>query len=176
MLGDADGVFQVWGITERQSVTLEVFGVTERQSVTLRRGMRRQLEVSVGPWVQIERNGVPGVSTVFIPGPKKDLYNLGTPDRDALNFGADIVNSLRSLGTNDLNIGILAAIALPDSLKVNLREPPGFPNGRRPEDDVIDTLLFFIFNQTVVTDGVNANDRPFLPAFPYLAPPQQPPG
>ena len=162
LLGDADGVFQVWG-------------VTERQRVTLRRGSRRQLEVSVGPWEQIERNGVPAVSTALIPGPKKDPYNVGTPDRDAVDFGADIVNSLRSLGTNDANIAILASVALPDTLKVDLSQPPGFPNGRRPEDDVIDTLLFFIFNQVPTTDGANANDRPFLSTFPYFGPPQQPP-
>jgi len=162
MLGDADGVFQVWG-------------ATERQRVTLRRGSRRELEVSTGPFEQIERTGVPAVSTVLIPGPKKDSFNVGTPDRDALDYGGDIVNSLRGLGTNDANINILASVAVPDTLKVNLAQPAGFPNGRRLEDDVIDTLLFFIFNQTAVSDGANSNDRPFLATFPYFAPPHQPP-
>ncbi|MGD9688822.1 MAG: DUF4331 domain-containing protein [Phycisphaerales bacterium] len=162
MLGDSDDVFQVWALTERQRVTL-------------RRGSRRELEVSIGPWEQIERTGNPAISTVLIPGPKKDLFNLGTPDRDGMDFGADIVASLQGLGTDPTNIGILASVAVPDTLKVNLSMPSGYPNGRRLEDDVVDTLLFFIFNQTPTTDGANANDATFSPTFPYFAPPQQPP-
>ena len=51
----------------------------------------------------------------------------------------------------------------------------GFPNGRRPGDDTIDTLLYFITNQTLLTgDNVNGNDMPFGGTFPFFAPPQQP--
>jgi hypothetical protein len=50
----------------------------------------------------------------------------------------------------------------------------GFPNGRRPGDDVIDTLLFFIANQNALGDNVNANDVPFGSTFPFFAPPHQP--
>jgi hypothetical protein len=50
----------------------------------------------------------------------------------------------------------------------------GFPNGRRPGDDVIDTLLFFIANQHPLGDNVNANDVPFGNTFPFFAPPHQP--
>ena len=82
--------------------------------------------------------------------------------------------SLQSLGTNDENIGILASVALPDTLKLDPSAPSGYPNGRLPEDDVVDTLLFFIFNQTPVADGVAGNDVAFEAEFPYLAPPQQP--
>lgn len=160
-IGDPDGIFQVWG-------------VTERQRITLRRGNRRQLEVSSGPWEQIERTGNPAISTALIPGPKKDAFNVGTPDRDSADFGADIVASLTTLGTNSTNIGILAGVAVPDTLKINLSQPAGFPNGRRLQDDVIDTLLFFIFNQVPTTDGANANDRPFQATFPYFALPVQP--
>ncbi len=161
-LADADGVFQVWG-------------VTERQRLTLRRGLRRQLEVSTGDWEQIERTGNPAISTALIPAAKKDLFNLGTPNRDGTDFAGDIVASLQGLGTNATNINILAPIAVPDTLKITFANPTVFPNGRGLADDVIDTLLFFIFNQTSVPDGVNANDRPFLSTFPYFAQPQQPP-
>ncbi|MGQ0628571.1 MAG: DUF4331 family protein [Phycisphaerales bacterium] len=162
LLGDKDGVFQVWS-------------ATDRARITLRRGTRRELEVSVGPWEQIERTGVPAVSTVLVPAAKRNSFNLGTPDRDAMDFATDIVASLTSLGTNSTNIGILASVAVPDTLKVDLSQPSGFPNGRRLEDDVVDTLLFFIFNQVPTSDGANTNDKAFNATFPYFAAPHQPP-
>ena len=75
--------------------------------------------------------------------------------------------------TDATNIGILASVAVPDTLKLDLTQPIGYPNGRDPDDDVIDTLLFFIFNQVAVSDGVAANDAPFLDVFPFLANPFQ---
>ena len=51
----------------------------------------------------------------------------------------------------------------------------GYPNGRRPADDVIDTILFLVTNEALTTgDHVNANDVPFRDAFPFFAAPQQP--
>ena len=64
----------------------------------------------------------------------------------------------------------------------------GFPNGRRLEDDVTDieiravidgygfalNSLFGLPNNSpnnIVGDGVNANDKPFLPEFPYVPAP-----
>jgi hypothetical protein len=44
----------------------------------------------------------------------------------------------------------------------------GFPNGRRPADDVIDIALT-VLEQTSLGDGVNENDVPFEESFPYLA-------
>ena len=59
----------------------------------------------------------------------------------------------------------------------------GFPNGRRPVDDVVDVTLRVAagvlvngFNKApnnALTDGVDANDRAFLTTFPYLALPHQ---
>ena len=46
----------------------------------------------------------------------------------------------------------------------------GFPNGRRPEDDVIDNQLSAATNGFVTGDGVSANDVPFLTDFPFFAP------
>jgi hypothetical protein len=50
----------------------------------------------------------------------------------------------------------------------------GFPNGRRPQDDVIDTIVTLINNRVQQGDNVNGNDVPFLNAFPFFAPPTQP--
>ena len=49
----------------------------------------------------------------------------------------------------------------------------GFPNGRRLGDDVVDIELqviagFLMGNEVPLGDGVDRNDKPFLPVFPYL--------
>lgn len=151
--------------------------------------------VGVGRWQTLDRAGVPGINAVIIPFVRKDEFNASTPLDDAaprLRFATDIINALTALGTNQTNINILAGVAVlnGDMLRLNLNTPntslgfgeqfhsttnyAGFPNGRRPGDDVIDTLLFFIANQTAVSDNANQNEVPFLSAFPYFAPPHQP--
>ena len=56
----------------------------------------------------------------------------------------------------------------------------GFPNGRRLGDDVVDIALRVLEGALVpgspddvkgLGDGVNANDKPFLRTFPYVADP-----
>ncbi|MDQ6769115.1 MAG: DUF4331 domain-containing protein [Gemmatimonadota bacterium] len=59
----------------------------------------------------------------------------------------------------------------------------GFPNGRRLADDVVDIELrvvagvlvpgFNVSPNNALTDGVDANDKPFLSTFPYVALPNQ---
>ncbi|HEX8266880.1 MAG TPA: DUF4331 domain-containing protein [Pyrinomonadaceae bacterium] len=61
----------------------------------------------------------------------------------------------------------------------------GFPNGRRPQDDVVDIALravlggtpfrpaFNVAPNNTVGDGVSMNELPFLNRFPYLASPNQ---
>jgi hypothetical protein len=80
----------------------------------------------------------------------------------------------------------VANLVVPDTLKLNLAQPAGFPNGRRLTDPVIDITLAFLFidltkaPKTALANlplGPTANDMPFRPDFPYLAPPQgNPPG
>jgi len=136
----------------------------------------------------VDRMGVPAVNVALIPFARKDEYNSGTPEEDANGrFAGDIVATLRALGTNDTNIGILAGIAVlnGDYLRLNLNTAntgsgggnnsgAGFPNGRRLGDDTVDTLLFFILNQRPLPDNVNANDVPLQDAFPFFARAQQP--
>jgi hypothetical protein len=51
----------------------------------------------------------------------------------------------------------------------------GFPNGRRPTDDVIDTILFLVTNGALTTgDHVDDNDAPFRDSFPFFAASHQP--
>jgi hypothetical protein len=136
----------------------------------------------------IDRTAVPAVNVALIPFARKDEYNTATQQDDANGrFAADIIATLKSLGTDDTNIGILAEIAVVhgDFLRLNLTTAnsgtgggnnpgAGFPNGRRLGDDVIDTLLFFIANQHPVPDNVYANDVPLKNTFPFFADSQQP--
>ena len=136
----------------------------------------------------VDRTAVPAVNVALIPFARKDEYNTATQQDDANGrFAADIVATLKALGTDDTNIGILAEVAVVhgDFLRLNLttantgtgggnNSGAGFPNGRRLGDDVVDTLLFFIANQHPVPDNVYANDVPLKNTFPFFGDAQQP--
>ncbi|MGI8810119.1 MAG: DUF4331 domain-containing protein [Acidimicrobiales bacterium] len=73
----------------------------------------------------------------------------------------------------------------PNAMGVLAGDNQGFPNGRRLADDIVDIELRALAGATPFTppfnrvpnnslcDGVNANDRAFLGAFPYVATPHQ---
>ena len=159
---------------------------TQRQRRTV---IGRNGEINAtGGFQTIDRMGNPAVNVALIPFAHKDAYNFATTQDDANGaFAGDIVGTLKALGTNDTNIGILANVAVTkgDFLHLDTKlantgtgggsnAGTGFPNGRRLQDDVIDTILFFVANQNALGDNVNSNDVPFRDAFPFLAPPQQP--
>jgi hypothetical protein len=93
------------------------------------------------------------------PGPVADLLRLNTgippTPQDRIN-----------------RLGLLAG------------DPAGFPNGRRPEDDVTDIVLRLVVGGVLAKDaagqsldrfpnnrlgeGVNVNDTPYLSSFPYV--------
>lgn len=175
--GPAGNIIGVNGLTLRSKQTHREEGGGERTD---------------GKLIQVDRMATPAVNTALIPFPRKNEYNASTPVDDAAGrFAGDIVATLQALGTNAPNIGILANVAVVngDYLRLNLSVPngsvgfgqnvttpgyTGFPNGRRPGDDTIDTLLFFIANQTPIGDSVNSNDVSLPSTFPFFAPPQQP--
>jgi hypothetical protein len=148
--------------------------------------------VGFGEWVTLDRNGIPAISAALIPFGRKDEFNAATTTDDAGGrFAGDIVAALTALGTNSTNINILAGVAVTrgDQLRLNLNTAntslgmgetvqttgyTGFPNGRRPGDDVVDVLLFFIANQQPITDNANANEVAIPNAFPFFPPPHQP--
>lgn len=156
-----------------------------------------------GPYRQIDREGVPAVNVALVPFAKKSLYNTSTPMDDAKGkFAADIVATLKSLGTDDAHIAILAGVAVTngDYLRLDLTQPNTgpqggtntagrFPNGRRLADDTIDIILTLIANATpapnngvatgipgLLGDGVDASDVPPQDQFPFVALPHQPLG
>lgn len=69
--------------------------------------------------------------------------------------------------------------ATPHRLGVFGGDVQGFPNGRRLGDDVTDIAIQAVAGKLVtgftvpdgLGDGINSNDKTFLPAFPYIATP-----
>ena len=166
-------------------------GYTERAEMTVR--SRANGLVDAGPFIVIDRMGIPGINTVLVPYEKKDAYNRGTTSLDPGGpFAGDIVATLTALQTGPDSIGLLADLAVNfgDYLRLDTAIPnrgqfggrnrgAGFPNGRRLRDDVIDTVVTIINNFEPVTrsgrvDGVNGNDKRFRDTFPFLAAPHQP--
>jgi hypothetical protein len=80
----------------------------------------------------------------------------------------------------------VANLVVPDTIKDDLTQASGFPNGRRLTDPVIDITLAFLFIDLTrhpvdvlarLPINPSANDQPFRTSFPYLAPPNgNPPG
>ncbi|MEP6925033.1 MAG: DUF4331 family protein [Pyrinomonadaceae bacterium] len=168
-----------------------VNGVTLRQRSTFRQNTGEV--VASGDYVQVDRMATPAVNTLLIPFPRKNEYNASTPVDDANGvFAGDIVATLTALGTNQANIGVLASVAVAngDYLRLNTATPntslgfgerattpnyTGFPNGRRPGDDTVDVLTYFVTNQAILNgDNVNSNEVPLGSTFPFFAPPNQP--
>lgn len=137
---------------------------------------------------QIDRMGQPVINTVGIPFARKDEYNSSSPEDDAAGkFAADITASLKALGTNDAGINVLASLAITrgDYLRLDTSlansgpgggtNQAGFPNGRRPGDDTIDTVIRIVTNGAITTgDNVNSSDAVLLDSFPFFAAPNQP--
>ena len=164
-----------------------VSATTLRNRITVRSAKAEAKES--GALVPVDRMGVPAINTALIPFARKNEYNRATTVDDAAGkFASDIVGTLHALGTDSNHVAILASVAVAkgDMLRLDtsvantgaqggVNGGAGFPNGRRPTDDVIDTILFLVTNEALTTgDHVNANDVPFRDSFPFFAPSHQP--
>ncbi len=143
-----------------------------------------------GDWVTVDRDGGPLVNNGLIPPPRKDEYNAASTEDDAKGkFQADIVKSLKGLGTDDAHIAMLAKAAVEkgDILRLDLTVPNrgsgggnnkdggfGKMGGRRLQDDVVDMVFTIINNGQPLGDKVDRNEVPFLNQFPFVAKPTQP--
>jgi uncharacterized protein DUF4331 len=134
------------------------------------------LGTHIGVWArtelngqQIDRMGRPAINTVFEhTDAGKDAFNAGIPSHDQRDFHKDVYDTLISLGNTPAYAEAVTNILLPDILTFNTSDPSGFLNGRRLQDDVIDTELSVVSNGAIATDCV-ANDSNFSNTFPYLA-------
>ncbi len=126
---------------------------------------------------QADRFGFPAVTTAFVAASAdKDAFNLAAPENDEAVFLATLTQTIMArYGLDQAGATGLADFVLPDIQP--LGDLSGFPNGRRLEDDVLDTelnLIFGVFGPAVPalqSDGVGGNDVAFLGTFPYLADP-----
>jgi hypothetical protein len=162
--------------------------VTQRHK-TQTLGANNVIETS-GDWVTVDRDGNPLVNNGLLPAARKDEYNAASTEDDANGrFAADIVKSLKALGTDDAHIAMLAAIAVKkgDILRLDTSVPNsgagggnnknggfGKMGGRRLRDDVVDITFTVINNGVPLGDMVDANEKPFRNAFPFVADPTQP--
>lgn len=132
----------------------------------------------------------PAINTVFNAPADKDAFNTTTPSMMSANFGSKFNARLLALNpgytTNALGLdaSTFTSILVTDVLNVSLTGKTTFFDGtnvltgRALNDDVIDAELTLIFggpngtsNPGLTSDHVNANDKPFLTSFPYLATP-----
>ena len=132
----------------------------------------------------------PAINTVFSVGADKETFNVTPPSAMAAAFGAKFNSQLLALNpgytTNALtqDATTFAGLLVTDVLNVSTTGKTTFFDGtnvltgRALNDDVIDVELLLIFggpmgtsNPTLTSDHVSANDKAFLPAFPYLASP-----
>jgi hypothetical protein len=138
---------------------------------------------------RIDRMAIPAINTALIPSAQKDAFNAAHPINDARDFQPAAINTVRTLrGVVDGLFGVrqdggplgnltaeqVGAALVPDVVTIDFSRPLQFPNGRRLQDDVIDAALGVVLNRggaAGISDGVNANDKAFLGAFPYLAEP-----
>lgn len=132
--------------------------------------------VGPGPeatFTQVDRFGLPAINTVFIPSGMKDAYNASAPVDDPAVYRDEVVATLLAFGVEEARANALADALLPDVQPIDVSQPTGFLNGRALADDVITAELGLIFqdNADLNDDHVDANDRPFLATFPYLAEP-----
>lgn len=149
-------------------------------------------------YVQVDRCGMPAVNTAVIAS--KDRYNEASPTEDAEGeFVEEIVASVTALHDaldDDLTAAGLvpcaptdcveqaAPLVVPDTIKIDPSQVPGFPNGRMLPDPVVDVTLAVVLLDlgmgsqdaaTLANIPLNppTNDKPFLSKFPFLAEPHE---
>jgi hypothetical protein len=120
----------------------------------------------------------PGVSVP--PAPRNDLVAIFLTGIPGLNQPPHVTPSEMIR----LNMGF-APSSSPNRLGLLAGDHDGFPNGRRLTDDVVDielralaggtpfTPTFNVSPNNILGDGVDTNDRTFLPSFPYVPLPSQ---
>ncbi|MEP6949387.1 MAG: DUF4331 family protein [Ginsengibacter sp.] len=141
---------------------------------------------------QQDQVGRPAINTVFNAAADKEIFNQTAPSTMGAAFQAKFQAKLLALNpgytTNLLTLDPAAftTVLATDVLNVSTTGPTTFYDGvaantlsgRKLDDDVIDVELILIFggpanelNPTLTSDGVAANDKAFLTAFPYEATP-----
>jgi len=154
---------------------------------------QNQLDFS-GTYAQEDQMARPAVNTVFVSSASKNMFNTTVPSQQNAAFQSMFQANLEALSpafanTGDMNAlgqdsATFAGLLSTDVLNVSLDGTTTFYDGtniltgRALSDDVITVELLLIFggedfseNPGLSNDHVDANDKPFLASFPYLAAP-----
>jgi hypothetical protein len=116
------------------------------------------------------------------------LFNVNAPEENRTDIVQAVLQGIPGLNehtgkfastpvdTLKLNLGI-APNPTPDRFGVIGGDNAGYPNGRRPEDDVVDIDLqvvagFLVGNEVALGDGTDRDGKGFLTEFPYLNTPE----
>jgi hypothetical protein len=148
--------------------------------------------------VVIDRAGRPAINTALVPpvprndptrGDRRNAFNAGLPQNDRRDFRDDMLFVLSNTNPNSIykrtaaDAAALADFLLPDLLTYDTSKPAAYPNGRSLRDDVIDISLNLLSNGGITSDGVPDDNTTItdgqqgsVAAFPYLGPPNNPPG
>lgn len=154
-----------------------------------------------GTYVQEDQGGRPAVARVYVTPGLRDDYNTTIPSEMTALFQENMQTNLEILnpdfttnGGNGLgqNAVEFTTMLSRDVLWVGQNGATTFYDGntvftgRSLQDDVMDFHLRLLFGGSdlenplndgsgesplLISDGVDSNDREFLTAFPYLAPP-----
>jgi hypothetical protein len=153
--------------------TIRVWATTSRPTSTKRSS--KSDDKGATTFVQVERDGLPVINTALIRannGARKDEFNRLGPATDLAKFRDDAIAELVKINNDPAHSASLVdTLLLPDVLTLDVTSTAGFPNGRRPEDDIADAILNAASKGAVTGDGVAANDKPFLTDFPFFATP-----
>lgn len=146
---------------------------------------------------QVEFLANPLVSEVTVVKANHDGYNQSMPYTSSV-YRAETEAFIRSFGRSATLASTLGSVLYPDMLIVDPTKDAASAGwlswalangwgGRKLSDDVVDLGLSAIFSTfldpnnafcapftlPLCTDNIAANDRPFLPSFPYLATPNR---
>lgn len=141
-------------------------------------------------YTQEDQMGRPAINTVFVKSADKDIFNQTIPANQGSAFSSKFASQLLALNdgytTNALGMdaatfsGALATDVLTVATQgtTTFFDGTNVLTGRQLADDVISVELLLIFggpdgtaNPSLTDDHVDANDKPFLNDFPYLAAP-----
>lgn len=201
---DPNASIGVWSTASRPALTTRTPGtaVASGDFVQVSRlGMPLVNEAVIPLGVKDTFNGLEptgdGAALSFVTNPTvppllEALFRVKTPPTprtDLVTIFLTGIPGLNQIGTNPrpaemirLNMAIPPA-RNPSRLGLLGGDTAGFPNGRRPADDVVDielralaggtpfTPAFNVSPNNALGDGIDANDTPFFSTFPFLSPP-----
>jgi len=201
---DPNATIGVWSTASRPSTTTRTPGnaVSSGDFVQVSRlGMPLVNEAVIPLGVKDTFNGLEptgdGAALGFVTNPTvppllEALFGLKTPPtprNDLVTIFLTGIPGLNQIGTNPrpsemirLNMAVPPS-SNPSRLGLLGGDTAGFPNGRRPADDVVDielralaggtpfTPAFNVAPNNALGDGVGHNDTPFFSGFPYLSAP-----